>query len=82
MCLCGFTSLDGLTFVVVWEELSELSQFVVSVHLGQQALQHQRNVLLIVDAMDHLDGDLEGRDRLLDITVRVGIVAIDLAELG
>ena len=74
-------SLEVLAGVVLGEIFSELGELVVAIHLCQQALQHQGDVLLVVDAVDELDGNLEVLDGLLDIVARVGVVAVDLAEL-
>lgn len=49
-----FKSLKRLTvIVVVWEVLSVSRDFMLPIHLSQQVLKHQSDVLLVVDTMYH-----------------------------
>ena len=54
---------------------------MLTIDLCQQALQHERNVVLLVVTVNNLDGILEGLDGLLNVILSVGIVAEDFAEL-
>ena len=54
---------------------------MLSVDLAEQALQHERNVVLLVVTVNQPDSILERRDGELDVVLRVLLVAVDLAQL-
>ena len=74
-------SVMRLAIVIVREELFKLGDLVLTVHLSQQAVQHEGYVLLDIYSLDHFDSVLKSGDGYFNVLAFVIVAAVDLAKL-